>query len=124
MNSLPAVLDSPLMTDTNAQSSSNPAQIAQMVTLSREGITAGVSLIGIIAILMFGWRLRDQYYLTPESGPGYALGIIGAAFMLLLLLYPLRKHARWTRRWGQIKYWFRAHMVFGNRRPAVHSLSL
>jgi len=33
--------------------------------------------------------------------------------MLLLLLYPLRKHARFMRHLGPVKYWFRTHMLFG-----------
>jgi hypothetical protein len=44
---------------------------------------------------------------------GYNLGIIGGAMMLLLLLYPLRKTARFMRNWGAVKYWFWMHMVFG-----------
>ena len=33
--------------------------------------------------------------------------------MLLLLLYPVRKHSRLMRDLGPVKYWFRAHMLFG-----------
>jgi hypothetical protein len=33
--------------------------------------------------------------------------------MLLLLFYPLRKHSRFMRHFGPIKYWFKAHMLFG-----------
>jgi hypothetical protein len=33
--------------------------------------------------------------------------------MLLMLLYPIRKHMRFARNWGPVRYWFQAHMVFG-----------
>ena len=67
----------------------------------------------VAAVLYAGWRARDGGALTPESGAGYALGVAGTAMMALMLLYPLRKHARLMRRWGAIRHWFRAHMVLG-----------
>lgn len=33
--------------------------------------------------------------------------------MVLLLLYPLRKHARWAQGFGPVRYWFRGHMLMG-----------
>jgi len=33
--------------------------------------------------------------------------------MLLLLLYPLRKHVAAFRNWGAVKHWFAVHMVLG-----------
>ena len=64
-------------------------------------------------LVLAGWHKRTQVYLTPENGIGYALGIIGASLMLMLLLYPLRKHIRWTRVFGPVRHWFRAHMLMG-----------
>ena len=64
-------------------------------------------------LLYLGWQNRLEQPLTAESGTGYALGIIGGSLMLLLLLYPLRKHARFMRRLGPVRYWFRTHMLFG-----------
>lgn len=68
-------------------------------------------LVGFV--LYAGWRNREDTYLTAESGDGYALGIIGGILMLLLLLYPLRKSARFMRSLGPTKHWFRAHVVLG-----------
>lgn len=64
-------------------------------------------------LLYLGWTLRGEHILTAESGLGYALGIAGGSMMLLLLLYPLRKKARFMRHFGPVKYWFRLHMTFG-----------
>ncbi len=69
--------------------------------------------------LYFGWTLRDSGHLTAEQGPGYALGIIGGVLMVLLLLYPLRKRARFMHRAGPVKWWFRSHMIFGVAGPVA-----
>lgn len=73
----------------------------------------------IAVVLFIGWRVRDEEYLTAESGLGYALGVVGLAMMVLLLLYPLRKKARFMRNWGANKYWFRAHMIMGVIGPVL-----
>jgi hypothetical protein len=68
----------------------------------------------LVAFLIYaGWQQRLNWPLSAESGLGYTLGIVGGTLMLLLLLYPLRKHSRLMRRLGPVKYWFRAHMLFG-----------
>src|SRR3990170_5465189 len=77
----------------------------------------GYLLVGVV--LYAGWFLRDWEYLVAESGPGYYLGIAGGVMMALLLLYPLRKTARFMRNWGATKHWFRAHMVMGVMGPVL-----
>lgn len=72
-----------------------------------------LSYLAISLLLYLGWTLRGEHILTAESGLGYALGIVGGSMMLLLLLYPLRKKARFMRHFGPVKYWFRLHMSFG-----------
>lgn len=72
-----------------------------------------LSYLSVSLILYLGWLSRGEQILTAESGLGYALGIIGGSMMLLLLLYPLRKQARFMRNVGPVKYWFRMHMTFG-----------
>lgn len=67
-----------------------------------------------VGVLIFiGWKNKGLSNLTPESGAGYWLGIIGGSLMLLLLLYPLRKKVRFLDRLGKIKYWFKIHMFLG-----------
>lgn len=74
---------------------------------------------GIAWLLWRGWQVRDQQYLTAESGVGYWLGIVGGSLMLALLLYPVRKQVSWMRHWGPIRYWFRTHMIFGVLGPTL-----
>lgn len=72
-----------------------------------------LSYLSVSLLLYIGWDSRTDHILTAESGLGYALGIAGGGMMLLLLLYPLRKKARFMRHFGPVKYWFRLHMTFG-----------
>ncbi len=73
----------------------------------------------ILGLLIFGWSIREDNNLSAEEGTGYMLGIVGGSAMLLLLLYPLRKQARFMRRLGAVKHWFRLHMLLGVLGPVL-----
>jgi hypothetical protein len=77
------------------------------------GFLVLLAYVLVMFLIYAGWQQRPEWPLTAESGYGYALGIIGGSLMLLLMLYPLRKHLRIMRRMGSTKYWFRIHMLFG-----------
>jgi hypothetical protein len=68
--------------------------------------------------LAAGWRVREDRYLVPDSGLGYALGITGLGLMLLLLAYPIRKRLR-ARSGGRLQTWFRLHMILGVLGPTA-----
>ena len=74
-------------------------------------------LVGLF--IYAGWKQRMDWPMSAETGTGYMLGIIGGTLMLLLLLYPVRKHNRRMHNWGAIKYWFRIHMLFGVLGPVA-----
>ena len=84
------------------------------------GSRAGFPIFSILVavVLFWAWLQRDYRYMQAESGFGYALGIIGASMMAVLLLYPLRKRLRFMRSWLKIKSWFRAHMLLGVLGPS------
>lgn len=67
----------------------------------------------LAALITLGWLLRDHRFIDPEYGVGYWFGILGGSFMLLLLLYPLRKRIRMLHVLGPTKHWFRLHMILG-----------
>jgi hypothetical protein len=75
--------------------------------------------VGVLAALWIGWVNRDDNGLTPVSGAGYWLGIIGSSLMLLLLLYPLRKRFRSLRAIGSVTFWFNTHMILGVLGPVL-----
>jgi hypothetical protein len=64
-------------------------------------------------LLYVGWHMPTERYITPKRGFGYALGIIGGSFMLLLFLYSARKRFAWLKFMGPTVGWFRYHMVLG-----------
>ncbi|MDF1762257.1 MAG: hypothetical protein P1U57_02510 [Oleibacter sp.] len=87
-------------------------------SFSRRFGTTLFSLVVLWAIFR-GWSLRDEHYLTAASGVGYWLGIVGGSMMLLLLLYPVRKHVFAFRNFGKVRYWFFTHMTFGILGPLL-----
>lgn len=76
-------------------------------------------LLATAAILAWGYRFPTEQYITPQTGAGYALGIIGGSAMLLLLIYPARKRVRALGFLGTTKHWFQAHMVLGILGPVL-----
>jgi hypothetical protein len=76
---------------------------------------SALSLLSLVcaALLVWGWRVREEVYVSAGFGLGYALGILGTASMLLLLVYSLRKRLGLMRSWGPSPRWFALHMVLG-----------
>ncbi len=78
---------------------------------------AQVGLVSAALLVVVGWLSPLGSYLTPRSGVGYALGIVGGSLMLALLIYPLRKRVPSLALLGSNKMWFRIHMVLGVAGP-------
>ncbi len=79
-----------------------------------------VLLTLLVCVALFaGWRLRDLELITPESGLGYALGILGTCLIVILLLYSVRKRLPKLEHAGHIKIWFRMHMLLGVLGPVL-----
>lgn len=55
--------------------------------------------------------------LRPAGFAGQGFGILGSTMMLLMLLYSLRKRARWMRNWGSLSRWLDIHIYFGVMGP-------
>ena len=88
-----------------------PAERQDDAVSTLRGELRAYALISVF--LLAGWLIRDQQLVNPEQGTGYWLGIIGGSLMLSLLLYPLRKKARFLHRLGSTRSWFRMHMILG-----------
>jgi len=78
--------------------------------------------------------LCREYYLAPaftkarhplnpilrQSGSaGHLFGILGTLFMLLLLLYSVRKRFRFAQKWGSLSVWLSAHIFLGIAGPLL-----
>lgn len=95
---------------------SDASAVFRLISLYRlraNGFLVLLSYLLVAFLIYAGWQQRMEWPLSAESGLGYALGIVGGTLMLLLLLYPVRKHNRLLRNLGPVKYWFKAHMLFG-----------
>lgn len=97
-------------------------------------IVAVAIAIAVAAITAMLWIAGAEYYLTPlserplsplhgELAPsqptGHLLGWLGLLAMLLLLLYTLRKRARWLRRAGSLRHWLSGHIFLGLLGPVL-----
>lgn len=76
-----------------------------------------LGIILTVVILAAGWMLPLRDYITPRSGLGYWLGIVGGSLMILLLIYPLRKRVRAFAFLGSARIWFQIHMILGVAGP-------
>lgn len=82
---------------------------------ARFGAYIGFGLAALAALL--GWLYREHRILDAGSGAGYFLGIVAAASMAALLVYPLRKRFAFLKFLGPTKSWFRTHMALGTLGP-------
>lgn len=97
----------------SAANESRMNQDSRRLMMSSRRLPVPVFFLFVLMVVLIGWQYNRFLYLTPEQGLGYVLGIVGASLMAMLLLYPLRKHARWARGIGPVRYWFRSHMLMG-----------
>ena len=91
----------------------NAAAFSHYFSKTMSGLGTLLFSAVVIAALYLGWTNRDEEYISADTGLGYWLGIVGSLMMLVLLLYPLRKRARFLRSLGKVPTWFRSHMFLG-----------
>ena len=73
-----------------------------------------------LTLLTWGaWKFTRLGLFTAGDDIGYWLGVAGGVMMLLLFSYPMRKHLRFTHRWGKVKWWFLVHMLLGVGGPLL-----
>jgi hypothetical protein len=72
-----------------------------------------LALLVIAAVALFGWHAMSQPGYSSGSRTGYNIGLAGAILMLILFLYPLRKHVRWLNSAGPLREWLNLHMLLG-----------
>lgn len=92
--------------------------------LRKREIGASAMLLGVGLLVVCAWALSRWSGYAAGSSAGYNLGLAGGIMMLLLFLYPLRKHFRFMHGLGPAKYWFAMHMTLGILGPLfilVHS---
>jgi hypothetical protein len=74
----------------------------------------------LLGILIWIAREVTQLHLFKQGdNTSYWLGVLGATLMLILFIYPLRKHFRFASNWGSVKGWLVFHMVLGIGGPMI-----
>jgi hypothetical protein len=68
---------------------------------------------GAALVLIIGIQLPVAHYLSPKSGLGYAIGIVGGVLILMQLMYAVRKRVRALSFLGSVPRWFQTHMILG-----------
>ncbi len=92
-----------------------------------------VSFVGWVSLFYYGFpyyrlglaeRLHAPAHaaLRPSGAMGLLYGYIGTAFILLLLLYSVRKRVPWLRGLGSLGRWLNAHIFCGIAGPAMITL--
>jgi hypothetical protein len=116
---LPTITLDADLTDTNLTTPA--AKPAQKPAKTRRAGAREMPLLSLVVagVLLYGWVNRAEGHIVAEDGIGYYLGITGSVMMLLLLLYPLRKRLRGLRVIGNVRGWFRLHMLLGVIGPAL-----
>ncbi len=101
--------------DTPAPAVDTPAPAQQPKRVPPSAAIAAMSTM----LLVWAWNVHHAGLYQSGKGLGYVLGLVGGSLMLVLLLYPLRKHLRVMHEWGPLKYWFRFHMIAGVLGPLL-----
>lgn len=82
-------------------------------------------LLVITVLLIVGYLIFSGHFIPtknlykPGDNVGYNIGLVGGLMMLIMLLYSLRKRARFMKDLGPLPTWFRWHMVLGILGPAL-----
>jgi len=87
--------------------------------VKRVGIGPRVVWFSVVVLVLLAWPVSKGWLIESGEGLGYYFGYVGGVMMLLMLLYPIRKHAGWARNLGPLRYWFMLHMVFGIAGPTL-----
>lgn len=95
-----------------------------------------LTLLSLLVAAVVVWVVFNafDFYMTPmadrphhadyrqfrPAGPiGHGLGMVGSSMMMLLLLYSLRKRAKFMRNWGDLRVWLGYHIFLGVAGPVL-----
>lgn len=76
-------------------------------------------LLAVTMVLAAGYFVSTLKLYKSGDILGHSMGWIGGGMMLTLLLYPLRKRARFMKGFGVLPKWFKLHMLFGILGPTL-----
>ena len=122
-------------TDGNARDSSfvdrrahdttpTPVKLLGGTRVNEKRLNVSVAIMWIVLAGLVVLAIPVYNGMLYKSGNGFAhfsywIGVVGSVMMLLMLLYPIRKHLAFARNWGALRYWFMLHMMFGIGGPIL-----
>jgi hypothetical protein len=78
----------------------------------------------LVLLVAAAWHISQLKLFKPNDDVSYWIAVAGGSMMLALFSYPLRKHVRFMRGLGKVKWWFWVHLCLGIGGPwliLVHS---
>jgi hypothetical protein len=98
----------------------NQSKIAAPIKNGGHSLASDVLVYLTLILLTLGvWYTSQQNYFEAGDDVGYWIGVVGASMMLILFLYPMRKHFKFAKNWGRLKWWFIVHMFLGVGGPLL-----
>lgn len=76
-------------------------------------------LLVVTMVMVAGYFVSTKNLYESGDTLGHGMGWVGGGMMLTLLLYPLRKRARFMKKLGVLPNWFKLHMLFGILGPTL-----
>jgi hypothetical protein len=110
---------------------SKPSKSRSAKILNYVLITLGSALLaGLIVLIDYGHiyyrtpvqaRFRSPIHqdLKPGGRIGHKLGIAGSGMLVLLLIYSVRKRAKWMKNRGRLNLWLQFHIFLGVAGPIL-----
>lgn len=90
----------------------------------RKQASDGALYILLVVLTLAAWLVSRMGWFKAGDDVGYWIGVAGGSMMLLLFVYPLRKHVKVLQGLGRVKFWLWFHMTLGIAGPLlilVHS---
>jgi len=85
-----------------------------LISVKRVLLTLGAILVCVAGVMVSGGNIYDA-----GSDFAYWLGIIGGTMILLQFAYSIRKHFRWARVLGSMRFWLVMHVICGVGGPLI-----
>ena len=99
-----------------------PAVPARASAFRRHGDTMLYMMLGVLVLA--AWQITRLGLFKSGDDFSYWIAVVGGVMMLVLFTYPLRKHVKFMRALGKVKWWFWFHLFLGVAGPwliLVHS---
>lgn len=102
-----------------------PRSPAHANAAASEPWRADLAVLAILAAAVgAAWGIARQGWFRSGDALSYRIAVVGGVMMLLVFLYPLRKHIRALDRLGATRWWLWSHIALGLIGPwliLVHS---